>query len=150
MASPVCDSGTGSSLCYGIGTGKWQWYESTPVADIAVNRHPSSISSLEPRSRSSCLSVPPSSLRFRASQPEIPVPGSCRNTARCSCLSVCYFFVACFAVLQPPFPATQALTKLCVAVFSVLSGWRVRYFSFCLASRALWSLLLSIFNLLAG
>ena len=49
MVSPVCDtgSGTGSLLCYGIGTGKWQWYESTPVADIAVNRHQSSISSLE-------------------------------------------------------------------------------------------------------
>jgi len=47
MVSPVCDSGTGSSLCYGIGTGKWQWYESTPVADIAVNRHQSGISSLE-------------------------------------------------------------------------------------------------------
>ena len=42
-----CDSGTGSSLCYGIGTGMWQWYESTPVADIAVNRHQSGISSLE-------------------------------------------------------------------------------------------------------
>ncbi len=27
-----------SLLCYGIGTGKWQWYESTPVTDIAVNR----------------------------------------------------------------------------------------------------------------
>jgi hypothetical protein len=25
----------------------WQWYKSTPVADIAVNRHQSSISSLE-------------------------------------------------------------------------------------------------------
>ena len=47
MVSPVCDSGTGSSLCYGIGTGMWQWYESTPVADIAVNRHQSGISSLE-------------------------------------------------------------------------------------------------------
>ncbi len=30
-----------------FGTGMWQWYESTPVADIAVNRHQSSISSLE-------------------------------------------------------------------------------------------------------
>ncbi len=32
-----------------IGTGKWQGYESTPVADIAVNRHhwQSSISGLE-------------------------------------------------------------------------------------------------------
>ncbi len=39
--------GTGSSLCCGIGTGRWQWYESTPVADIAVNRHQSGISSLE-------------------------------------------------------------------------------------------------------
>ena len=43
----LADSGTGSLLCYGFGTGKWQWYESTPVADIAVNRHQSSISSLE-------------------------------------------------------------------------------------------------------
>ncbi len=47
----MADSGTGSLLCYGFGTGKWQlctqWYESTPVADIAVNRHQSSISSLE-------------------------------------------------------------------------------------------------------
>ena len=44
-----CDShgGTGSLLCYGFGTGMWQWYESTPVADIAVNRHQSGISSLE-------------------------------------------------------------------------------------------------------
>ena len=42
-----CDSGTGSLLCCGFGTGMWQWYESTPVADIAVNRHQSSISSLE-------------------------------------------------------------------------------------------------------
>jgi hypothetical protein len=25
----------------------WQWYESAPVADIAVNRHQSSISGLE-------------------------------------------------------------------------------------------------------
>ncbi len=47
MVSPVCDSGTGSLLCYGFGTGMWQWYKSTPVADIAVNRHQSSISSLE-------------------------------------------------------------------------------------------------------
>ncbi len=44
-----CDShgGTGSFLCYGFGTGMWQVYESTPLADIAVNRHQSSISSLE-------------------------------------------------------------------------------------------------------
>jgi hypothetical protein len=42
-----CDSGTGSLLCYGFGTGIWQACESTPVADIAVNRHQSSISSLE-------------------------------------------------------------------------------------------------------
>ncbi len=41
-----CDSGTGSLLCYGLGTGMWQVYESTPLADIAVNRHQSSISSL--------------------------------------------------------------------------------------------------------
>jgi hypothetical protein len=26
---------------------QWQWYESTPVADIAVNRHQSGISILE-------------------------------------------------------------------------------------------------------
>ena len=30
----------------------WQWYESTPAADIAVNRHQSSISSLESYSTS--------------------------------------------------------------------------------------------------
>ena len=42
-----CDSGTGSPLCYRLGTGIWRVYESTPVADIAVNRHQSSISSLE-------------------------------------------------------------------------------------------------------
>ncbi len=42
-----CDSGNGSLLCYGFGTGMWQVYESTPVADIAVYRHQSSISSLE-------------------------------------------------------------------------------------------------------
>ena len=47
-----CDSGTGSLLCYGFGTGMWQWYESTPVADIAVNRHQSSTSSLESYSTS--------------------------------------------------------------------------------------------------
>ena len=42
-----CDSGTGSLLCCGSGIGMWQVYESTPLADIAVNRHQSSISSLE-------------------------------------------------------------------------------------------------------
>ncbi len=47
VGASVCDSGTGSLLCYGFGTGKWQWCERTPVADIAVNRHQSSISSLE-------------------------------------------------------------------------------------------------------
>ncbi len=36
-----------SEVCYGFGTGMWQWYERTPMADMAVNRHPSSISSLE-------------------------------------------------------------------------------------------------------
>ncbi len=34
-----CDSGTGSLLCSGIGTGMWQWCDSAPVANIAVNRH---------------------------------------------------------------------------------------------------------------
>jgi hypothetical protein len=47
-----CDSGTGSLLCYGFGTGMWQWYESTPLAVTAVNRHQSSISSLESLSTS--------------------------------------------------------------------------------------------------
>ena len=47
-----CDSGTGSLLCYGFGTGIWQAYESTPLAVIAVNRHQSSISSLESLSTS--------------------------------------------------------------------------------------------------
>ena len=47
-----CDSGTGSLLCYGFGTGIWQACESTPVADVAVNRHQSSISSLESLSTS--------------------------------------------------------------------------------------------------
>jgi hypothetical protein len=44
-----CDSGrgTGSPLCYRLGTGIWQVYESTPLANIPVNRHQSSISSLE-------------------------------------------------------------------------------------------------------
>ncbi len=42
-----CDSGTGSPICSGFGTGMWQWYESTPVADIAVNRHHSGIISPE-------------------------------------------------------------------------------------------------------
>jgi hypothetical protein len=36
----------GVLLCYGFGTGMWQVYESTPLADIAVNGHQSSISSL--------------------------------------------------------------------------------------------------------
>ena len=39
--------GTGSLLCCGSGIGMWQVYKSTPLADIAVNRHQSSISSLE-------------------------------------------------------------------------------------------------------
>ncbi len=45
----VTTGGTGSLLCFGFGTasGIWQACESTPVADIAVNRHQSSISSLE-------------------------------------------------------------------------------------------------------
>ncbi len=49
-----CDSGTGILLCYGFGTGIWQAYESTPLAVqvIAVNRHQSSISSLESLSTS--------------------------------------------------------------------------------------------------
>ncbi len=42
-----CDSGTRSPLCCRLGTGIWQEYESTPVANIPVNRHQSSISSLE-------------------------------------------------------------------------------------------------------
>jgi hypothetical protein len=36
----------------GVGTGIWQASESTPLADIAVNRHRSSISSLESSSTS--------------------------------------------------------------------------------------------------
>ena len=47
IAKSVTVALPGSLLCSGIGTGKWQWYESTPVADIAVNRHQSGISSLE-------------------------------------------------------------------------------------------------------
>jgi hypothetical protein len=47
-----CDSGTGSLLCCGFGTGIWQACESTPLAAIAVNRHQSSISSLESLSTS--------------------------------------------------------------------------------------------------
>jgi hypothetical protein len=42
-----CDSGTVSPICSGFGTGMWQWYKSAPVADIAVNRHHSGISSPE-------------------------------------------------------------------------------------------------------
>jgi hypothetical protein len=47
-----CDSGTRSLLCYGFGTGIWQACESAPGADIAVNRHQGSISSLESLSTS--------------------------------------------------------------------------------------------------
>ena len=36
----------------------WQWYESAPVADIAVNRHPCSISSLESLSTSKYPQLP--------------------------------------------------------------------------------------------
>jgi hypothetical protein len=54
-----CDSGTGSLLCYGFGTGMWQWYESTPVADIAVNRYQSGISSPESYRTSKYPQLPP-------------------------------------------------------------------------------------------
>ena len=49
----------GSLLCHGFGTGIWQACESTPVADIAVNRHQSSISSLESLSTSKYPQLPP-------------------------------------------------------------------------------------------
>jgi hypothetical protein len=40
-------TGSPRALCYRLGTGIWQVYESTPLANIPVNRHQSSISSLE-------------------------------------------------------------------------------------------------------
>ena len=68
-----CDSGTGSLLCYGFGTGIWQAYESTPLAVTAVNRHQSSTSSLESLSTSKYpqLRLPRArALRSRSSRSE--------------------------------------------------------------------------------